>query len=487
MVVLDPCEERVPLTFTRASVAYDYKGDSVPVNQPRFEHLINGEIQRGILIEESHTNLLTAEASQEILHAAPYTTGTLDGTYTFQCEGTGSYVLSGGATGTVSKDNPVTATIVSATVTLTPDVSSTLNQVLKTAYPLSWTLGGTTQAAETLTAPSSVLNIDTNGYSNLLTANQADGTDTLGNTTGFVGVKTTETLSSSTDQAHQGTKSLKVITPGSEDGEGALMSGGITTVSGVTYMASGWLYVPTGTNIIVWFGGNSQTVVGNDGWQFFNVSKTATGTNHSWSMITNTTKNITFYVDELQISATSTARTWIPGGTQVNSGTGTIELEAYLTNKMNVTAANFPTIGIGIPGNPNSINLIHRPTLGWYVSYYGQNGVYANIQQGATQSVGLYDLCVGFDNSEVNLFVNGVEKGTAITNPNPFSTASTLNIGGNASGITGMIIRNVTISRSKRSDTDITNRSNTPGFGKDRMVTLHAPLMHDLKAVRVRR
>ena len=34
-------------------------------------------------------------------------------------------------------------------------------QVTATAYPLSWTLGGTTQAAETLTAPSSVLNIDT--------------------------------------------------------------------------------------------------------------------------------------------------------------------------------------------------------------------------------------------------------------------------------------------------------------------------------------
>ena len=150
---------RVPLTFTRASVAYDYKGDEVPVDTPRFTHLINGEIVHGCLVEEAHTNLLTADASQALTTESPYTTGTLNGTYTFQCEGTGSYELSGGATGTVSKDNPVTAAVVSATVTLTPATSSTLNQILKTAYPLSWTLGGTTQAAETLTAPSSVLSL----------------------------------------------------------------------------------------------------------------------------------------------------------------------------------------------------------------------------------------------------------------------------------------------------------------------------------------
>lgn len=159
MMVLDKGMERVPLTFTRASVAYDYQGNSVPVNTPRFEHLIGGNIERGVLIEEAHTNLLTAGASQSIANASPYTTGTLNGTYTFQCEGTGSYVLSGGATGTVSKDNPVTANVSSATVTLTPITTSTLNQIIKLAYPLSWTLGGTTQAIETLTVPDSVLNI----------------------------------------------------------------------------------------------------------------------------------------------------------------------------------------------------------------------------------------------------------------------------------------------------------------------------------------
>jgi hypothetical protein len=148
---------QVPLTFTRASVAYDYKGDAVGVNTPRFQHLINGVMEYGCLIEEAHTNILPASQSQSLSEA--YTTAALNGTYTFQCEGTGSYELSGGATGTVSKDNPVTAAVSSATVTLTPTGTSTLNQILNKAYPLSYTLGGTTQAAETLNPPTSYLGL----------------------------------------------------------------------------------------------------------------------------------------------------------------------------------------------------------------------------------------------------------------------------------------------------------------------------------------
>lgn len=146
---------RVPnIKFTRASVAYDKYGNSVPINQPRFG-MFNGP-DEGILIEEAHTNLLPADASQALTTESPYTTGTLNGTYTFSCM-TGSYELSGGATGTVTPTSPQTKTITSATVTLTG--TATFNQCTKTGYPLSWTLGGTTMAAETLTAPSSVLSL----------------------------------------------------------------------------------------------------------------------------------------------------------------------------------------------------------------------------------------------------------------------------------------------------------------------------------------
>jgi hypothetical protein len=140
------------ITFSRTSVAYDYYGNSVPANTPRFGF---GGID-GVLIEEPHSNLMPAIESQSL--SAPYTTGSLNGTYTFMIQGTGSITLSGGATGTVTNSTPVTATVSDATVTLTPTGTATLTQILKTAYPLSWTLGGTTQAPERLDAPVNIIN-----------------------------------------------------------------------------------------------------------------------------------------------------------------------------------------------------------------------------------------------------------------------------------------------------------------------------------------
>jgi len=169
---------RVPLTFTRESVAYDYKGDEVPVDTPRFTHLINGEIVHGCLVEEAHTNLLTADVSQTLTTESPYTTGTLDGTYTFSCM-TGSYELSGGATGTVTPTTPQTKTITSATVTLTG--TATFNQCTKTAYPLTWTLGGTTMAAETLTVNSSVYDLTSGTIELEALANDIIKTDGINN------------------------------------------------------------------------------------------------------------------------------------------------------------------------------------------------------------------------------------------------------------------------------------------------------------------
>jgi len=63
---------RVPnIKFTRASVAYDKYGNSVPVDTPRFG--IAGGPNDGVLIEEAHTNLLTADVSQALTTESPYT------------------------------------------------------------------------------------------------------------------------------------------------------------------------------------------------------------------------------------------------------------------------------------------------------------------------------------------------------------------------------------------------------------------------------
>ena len=140
--------------FNRASVAYDKDGNQVPANTPRFG--MAGVDEPGLLIEESTTNILTAEASQSL--SSPYTTGTLNGTYTFSCK-TGSIVLSGGASGTVTPTNPITATITSATVTLTPATTATYNQIENKAYKTSWTLGGTSRSSELCSLSPDVLNL----------------------------------------------------------------------------------------------------------------------------------------------------------------------------------------------------------------------------------------------------------------------------------------------------------------------------------------
>lgn len=89
--------------------------------------------------------------------------------------------------------------------------------------------------------------------SNLLTPNQASGTDTLGDTTGFGGSYVN--ISSSSDQARNGTKSLKSVSTGQSsdsrvslgesDSEG--MNCGVE--EGKSYHFEGYIYVPSATGL----------------------------------------------------------------------------------------------------------------------------------------------------------------------------------------------------------------------------------------------
>lgn len=404
------------VSFTRNSVAYDYYGNPIPANTPRFGF---GGID-GVLIEEAHTNLMPASESQSL--SAPYTTETLNGTYTFMIQGSGSITLSGGATGTVTPGNPVTATVSSATVTLTPTGTATLNQILKLAYPLSWTLGGTTQAAETLTAPSSVLNIDTEGYSNLLPSTQATS------------------LSS---------KSPYTTT---------------TLVGGVAYTFS----CLTGSYVL---------------------SGGATGTVTPTNPITVTpgavTVTLTGDATSNQLSATSTAKPWIPGGTQVNTGTGTIEMEAYFNSVQRGRACYL----IMERSGSGSLNLIaiYRNSTQWGLTTVDNteraNTVYIND----TLVDGFHKFCGGFDNDSSKLSINGSIP-IPVVNPKLPSKSGDLYIGKHQSGggYWNGIIRNIVISRTRREDADVSNRTLQSSPLVDKKIGFIAPLTRDLRAWRVR-
>jgi len=145
----------IPITFLRNSIAYDQKFNQVPANTPRF-WTIDGNT--GLMIESSTTNLFPAALSQNFNQA--WTSGNLNGTYVVSLKGSsGSLTLSGGASGTVTAGNSLVITVTNSTVTFTPSNSPTMCQLENKKYPTSWTLGGTTRAAETLTFDTSGLNL----------------------------------------------------------------------------------------------------------------------------------------------------------------------------------------------------------------------------------------------------------------------------------------------------------------------------------------
>lgn len=235
------------ITFTRNSVAYDYYGKPIPANTPRFGF---GGID-GVLIEEAHTNLLTANQSTGT-DSTGNTTGfnittandVISSSSDYSIQGSKSLkVVTGNITGgntegfwtptsiTVSANTSHTASLwvkgsgtvalsliernaddaligqtYSSNVTLTDQwqlVTVTrafgdtgvkariavrtvsqqaatfyvdMLQLTATAYPLSWTLGGTTQAAETLSAPSNTLNLTSGSIELEITPGQSGGT-----------------------------------------------------------------------------------------------------------------------------------------------------------------------------------------------------------------------------------------------------------------------------------------------------------------------
>lgn len=80
---------------------------------------------------------------------------------------------------------------------------------------------------------------------NLLTANQATATDTDGTTTGFQPQVAGGTISSSTEQALSGTRSLKTVTPGSAGYEGWAVPYSLPVKKGVPVTVTMYVYPTT--------------------------------------------------------------------------------------------------------------------------------------------------------------------------------------------------------------------------------------------------
>jgi len=141
---------------------------------------------------------------------------------------------------------------------------------------------------------------------NLLTANQASGTDTGGNTTGFAVYLSGESaISSSTDEAYNGTKSLKGVF-GNDKGNHGFRTNTGTVVQGYDYNFSSYF---KGTNGIAymlrWFDGTNltslQSFTATGGWQFIGGNFRATTSTALFYVLVNGTNAHTCYWDALAL------------------------------------------------------------------------------------------------------------------------------------------------------------------------------------------
>lgn len=178
----------------------------------------------------------------------------------------------------------------------------------------------------------------------LLTLNQRTGTDALGDTTGFTGVRTSETLTSSTEQYHSGTRSIKCVTPNVQTQEGIVSTAISGLVNGTVYIFGAWVYAPAGASMY-WFMGDggdnnvTQEFTGTGAWQWVEYPFTPDGSpNHYISIRTKTQQGITFYVDDLRLAKNDTTGRTAEIGTETLTITGEESHQGYRSCKV-VTAA----------------------------------------------------------------------------------------------------------------------------------------------------
>lgn len=147
--------KKINTQYARTGTSYDYNQKQLQNNVPGNVHIDN---VKGIASYVGTTNLFTEALSQ--LFTTPWTSGTLNGTYTISIQGNGgSITLSGGATGTVDAGSSLSFTVSTATVTFTPTGTPTFCQLEKLPYPTPFTLGGTTRPYSLISIPQEVINV----------------------------------------------------------------------------------------------------------------------------------------------------------------------------------------------------------------------------------------------------------------------------------------------------------------------------------------
>lgn len=343
---------------------------------------------------------------------------------------------------------------------------------------------------------------------NLLTANQSTGTDTYGDTTGFGGKRGTETLSSTTEQAYQGNRSLKCVNPGSQLGEGWYDSGYQTIGGSQPFTFGGKVYGAVGLPITViinqytsayaYIRGDTNSITGANSWQslFISITTDSTCAKVKCGIYIQGTQIATFYSDMLQGENKAYSTSWTLGGTTRNNETlyapgsvlnlseFTIECEVFLSNKTGRDYAFILDKNIGT--NIDRIAIYTDPENNLFVLSYDHTESATSVN-GSVGTNGVWiKVAISASSTVLKLYKDGASLGIPIDSPPLPSVQSDLYFGVRESGIMNgnHYIRNVVVSKRQRSDSEIAQRA-INGFVVDKDVTFIAPFTRDNKAYRV--
>jgi len=367
-------------------------------------------------------------------------------------------------------------------------------QIEQKYYPTSWVLGGTTRNNEMYTVPSSVLNIDTNGTVNLLTASQS----TCENASDW-GISGSGTITKAVDTAtfYEGTGSIKITTDGNGTGQGIGSSPNVSVTAGVTYTASAMVKAPGGSTLAfqlcerdssgTLLNTATYTFTGTSVWQSVSVSWTFnTGVNASIKLLTSgTAQAAMFYMDQCQLEPRSSASDWVLGGTQRNGGQGTIECECYIPDLPSDVFYTLFRHNGAAPDNRISISsngggsLVARITNNMQTT----SDIVVSL---STISVGWHKLAIAWDSTEFKFYIDGIQVGSTVSNPKLPQQTGTFNIG--SAGSTWWLnsyIKNIAISNIKRTDADILSRSQATTVLVDENVTAIFPLQQRTNGYRM--
>lgn len=195
-----------------------------------------------------------------------------------------------------------------------------------TAYQETSTLTTPTVAVSSVNGAGLVLE---GGTINKLTSNQATGTDTLGNTTGFSAAASTHlnsgaTLSSNTTASNvfQGSRSLQVTTTAASASQGcettatAVSASKAISLSAVVKATAGTALTAIARDYTNGVNSTAYSWVATGGFDFVPVSITTGAlavTDLRLTIRTNSAVATTFYVDALQIEENPFATSWVDG------------------------------------------------------------------------------------------------------------------------------------------------------------------------------